>query len=86
MHSTLHITGNLSAETKRRQIALEYIAEAWNSAEADGIDGETLSHAALFAALATLVGLYGEDATANLIADISNRVERGEYTLERSIQ
>ncbi len=86
MISTSQTSASIATESEARQIALEYIAEAWNSAEADGIDGETLSHAALFAALATLVGLYGEDATAKLIADIAERVERGEYTLERSIQ
>ncbi len=86
MFSTLNTSKFLSAEIEERQIALEYIAEAWNSAEVDGIDSETLSHAALFAALATLVDIYGEDTTAKLIADISKRVAQGEYTLERSIQ
>lgn len=86
MFSTLHTSTNLSADTEERQIALEYIAEAWNSAEADGVDSEALSHAALFAALATLVRTYGEEATAKLIADIPKRIEQGEYSLDRSIQ
>ena len=86
MFSTANSSTAVSIETEERQIALEYIAEAWNSAEADGIDGEALSHAALFAALATLVRTYGEDATAKLIADIPKRIEQGEYSLDRSIQ
>ncbi len=86
MFSTLHTSSNLSTDSEERRIALEYIAEAWNSAEADGVDSEALSHAALFAALATLVSTYGEDATAKLIADIPKRIEQGEYSLERSIQ
>ncbi len=76
----------LSNQTEERQIALEYIAEAWNNAEADGVDGEALSHAALFAALATLVRVFGEEATARLIADLPKRIEGGEYSMDRSIQ
>ena len=73
-------------QNEERQLALEYLADAWNSAEADGIESEALSHAALFAALATLVRTYGEDATAKLIAEIPKRIEQGEYSLDRSIQ
>jgi len=75
-----------SNQTEERQIALEYIAEAWNSAKTDGVDGEALSHAALFAALATLVRIFGEEATAKLIAELPERIENGEYSLDRSIQ
>lgn len=73
-------------QSEERQIALEYIADAWNSAEADGVDSEALSHAALFAALATLVRAYGEEDTAKLIADLPARISNGEYSLDRSIQ
>lgn len=76
----------IERETRERQLALEYIAEAWNAAESDGIDGEALSHAALFAALATLVKRYGEDATADLIARLPDRIQAGEYSLDKSIQ
>lgn len=69
-----------------RQIALEYIAEAWNSAEQDGVEGEALAHAALFAAFATLVRLYGEDAAADLVKKLPERIRHGEYSLERVIQ
>ena len=79
-YSTAH------TQNEERQLALEYLADAWNSAEADGIEAEALSHAALFAALATLVKTFGEEATANLIADLPERIQNGEYSLERSIQ
>lgn len=69
-----------------RQIALEYIAEAWNSAEADGLEGEAISHAALFAAIATLVRIFGEEATADLVSNVPERIRQGEYSLDRSIQ
>lgn len=73
-------------DTQERQIALEYLAEAWQSAETDGVEGEALAHAALFAAIATLVRTFGEDPTADLIARLPERIRAGEYSLDRSIQ
>ena len=69
-----------------RQIALEYIAEAWNSAEQDGLEGEALAHAALFAAFATLVKTFGEEATADLVSRLPDRIREGEYSIDRVIQ
>lgn len=76
----------LKAESQERQIALEYLADAWNSAEADGIEPDSLAHAALFAAFATLVSNYGEEVAAKLIEEIPQRIRHGEYSLDRSIQ
>lgn len=79
--------GELTDETPDdRQLALEYLAEAWTSAEQDGIEGEAIAHAALFAAFATLVRRFGEDTTADLIATLPERIRHGEYSLDRSIQ
>ena len=36
------------AEREERQVALEYIAEAWNRAEDDGVATQALAHASLF--------------------------------------
>jgi hypothetical protein len=69
-----------------RQMALEFVAEAWNAAEEEGIEREDLAHASLFAALATLVRDHGEMATAELVAALPQRIRAGEYNLERSIQ
>lgn len=74
------------SENTERQIALEYIADAWNGAERDGVEREALAHAALFASLATLVRLFGEEATAQLVSKLPERIQHGEYSLERSIQ
>ncbi len=73
-------------DVEERQIALEYLAEAWNSAEEDGIESQALAHASLFAALATLVRSHGEEATAKLVAGLPDRIRAGEYNLERSLQ
>lgn len=73
-------------EQSERQIALEYLAEAWNSAEEDGIESRSLAHASLFAALATFVRLHGEDAAAGMIAELPERISAGDYTLDRRLQ
>lgn len=73
-------------ENDERQIALEYLADAWTSAEQDGVEPDALAHAALFAALATLVTQHGEHATAELVATLVARIEQGEYSLARSLQ
>ncbi|HEY8577811.1 MAG TPA: hypothetical protein VIL88_15910 [Devosia sp.] len=69
-----------------RQLALEYLAEAWNVAEDDGVHTAALAHASLFAALATFVKMHGDEATAELIALLPDRVRCGEYNLERILQ
>ena len=62
-----------------RQLALEYLAEAWNYAEDDG-------HASLFAALATFVKMHGDEATAELVKLLPDRIRTGEYNLDRVLQ
>ncbi|MEP7241533.1 MAG: hypothetical protein ABI697_11660 [Devosia sp.] len=66
-----------------RQLALEYLAEAWNTAEDEGVESLALAHASLFAALATMVREHGEEATAKLVAGLPDRIRAGEYNLER---
>jgi hypothetical protein len=78
--------GPFDHENGERQIALEYLAEAWNDAEEDGIHSVSLAHASLFAALATLVKYHGDDATAELMTLLPDRIRSGEYNLERILQ
>ena len=66
-----------------RQLALEYLAEAWNTAEDDGLQPVSLAHASLFAAIATLVRLHGEDTAATMVAALPDRIRNGEYNLDR---
>ncbi len=75
--------GQKDEHRAERQLALEYLAEAWNSAEDEGIESLALAHASLFAALATLVRAHGEDATATLVSTLPDRIRGGEYNLER---
>ncbi|GLQ54918.1 hypothetical protein [Devosia nitrariae] len=76
----------IDLEHSERRIALEYLAEAWNSAEEDGIERQSLAHASLFAALAMFVRLYGDDSTADMVADLPDRIRAGEYNLDRNLQ
>ncbi|MBU1173933.1 MAG: hypothetical protein KKH72_00910 [Alphaproteobacteria bacterium] len=73
----------LDAQTTviEHQIALEYIADIWDLAGIDGIEPEVISHAAIRVALATLVGEFGEEAIADLIAGLPERIRHGEFTL-----
>ena len=70
-------------QAKARQLALEYLAEAWNTAEDEGVASLALAHASLFAAIATLVKAHGEEATALLVDGLPDRIRSGEYNLER---
>jgi hypothetical protein len=74
------------AEGAERQVALEYVAEAWNTAEDDGVAALALAHASLFAAITSLVDHHGETAVADLISSLPERIQAGEYTLGRQLQ
>ncbi|HET9273058.1 MAG TPA: hypothetical protein VFO09_02185 [Methyloceanibacter sp.] len=76
----------LSASEEQRQAALRYILDAWEEALHDGIEPEMLANAALFAALADLIGAYGEDAVAKMANGLSRRIHHGEFTLKRTPQ
>jgi hypothetical protein len=71
---------------EQKQAALKYILEAWEEALHDGIEPEMLANAALFAALADLIGAYGEDAVAKMTNGLSRRIHHGEFTLKRTAQ
>lgn len=76
-------SGEKDDHRAERQIALEYLAEAWNTAEDEGVESLALAHASLFAAIATLVRAHGEEATALLVGGLPDRIRGGEYNLER---
>jgi hypothetical protein len=78
-------TGAKSSADERRA-AYAYLSEAWEEARLDGIDGDCMAQVALFAALGELVSTYGEDATARFAEGLSERIRRGEFTLNRPKQ
>ena len=66
--------------------ALRFILEAWEDALDEGIDGELLANASLFAALTDLVSTYGEEAVITMTQGLPTRIEQGEFTLNRTVQ
>lgn len=63
-----------------RQAAFAYVAEAFAEARHDGLDGDCLAHAALFAAFKELVETYGEEATAVFAEGLADKIRNGAYT------
>jgi len=66
---------------EQKKAALFYLTEAWAEALHDGVDGDCLAQASLFAALAELVGTYGEDAVATFVEGLPARVRNGEFSV-----
>jgi len=73
-------------EQEQKRAALGYLHEAWAEARLDGIDGDCLAQACLFAALAELVSTYGEDAAATFAEGLPARIRNGEFSIEQSRQ
>jgi hypothetical protein len=73
-------------EHEQKRVALGYLNEAWAEARLDGIDGDCLAQACLFAALAELVSTYGEDASATFAEGLPARIRNGEFTVEQARQ
>ena len=73
-------------DNEQKQAALSYLNEAWAEARHDGVDGDCLAQASLFAALAELVGTYGEDAVAKFVEGLPVRVRNGEFSVTQAKQ
>ena len=71
---------------EQKRVALGYLHEAWAEARLDGIDGDCLAQACLFAALAEFVSTYGEEAAATFTEGLPARIRHGEFSLEQSRQ
>ena len=71
---------------EQKKAALGYLNEAWAEARHDGVDGDCLAQASLFAALAELVGTYGEDAVAKFVEGLPLRVRNGEFSVALPMQ
>jgi hypothetical protein len=77
---------DLLPDHEQKQAALGYLSEAWAEARHDGVDGDCLAQASLFAALAELVGTYGEEAVAKFVEGIPSRVRNGEFSISLAKQ
>jgi hypothetical protein len=50
-------------------------------ARIEGIDGDCLAQACLFAAFAEFVSTYGEEAAAHFAEGLAVRIRKGEFSL-----
>ena len=71
----------LLKEREARNTALRHIIEAWDEALVAGVHPEQMASAMLYAAITEMVGAHGEEAVAEMIASLPERIRRGEYTL-----
>jgi hypothetical protein len=66
---------------EQKRVALGYLHEAWLEARIEGIDGDCLAQACLFAAFAEFVTTYGEEAAAQFAEGLATRIRNGEFSL-----
>ena len=79
-HHVTHYVRDALPDHEQKQAALSYLNEAWAEARHDGVDGDCLAQASLFAALAELVGTYGEDAVAKFAEGLPVRIRNAEFS------
>jgi hypothetical protein len=70
----------------QKRAALGYLQEAWVEARIDGIDGDCLAQACLFAAFAEFVSTYGEEPAARFAEGLAVRIRNGEFSLAAAKQ
>ena len=71
----------VAPEHEQKKAALGYLHEAWIEARIEGIDGDCLAQACLFAAFAEFVSTYGEEAAAQFAEGLAGRIRNGEFSL-----
>ena len=76
----------LAPEREQKFAALSYLNEAWAEARLDGIDGDCMAQACLFAALIEFVSTYGEDAASAFAERLPARIRNGEFSVDLSRQ
>lgn len=70
-----------ASEHEQKRAALGYLNAAWVEARIEGIDGDCLAQACLFAAFAEFVTTYGEEAAAHFAEGLPLRIRNGEFSL-----
>ena len=88
MGTTARLTGvpGEIPDHEQKRVALSYLNAAWTEARVEGIDGDCLAQACLFAAFAEFVSTYGEEAAARLAEGLAVRIRNGEFSLAISRQ
>jgi hypothetical protein len=76
----------IAAGDNFKRLAMGHMEKAFDDADDDGIPIDAVAHAALFAALTTLVECFGEECVARMVKDLPEKIESGNYTLLRTLQ
>ena len=79
-------SGQTVPDHEQKRMALGYVTEAWDDGVREGVDGDCLAQACLFAAFAELVTNYGEEAAARYAEGLGARIRNGEFSLARTRQ
>ena len=73
-------SSDLIEAAAEKRAALTYVVEAFLEAQLDGLDGDCMAQAALFAAFQELVATYGEEATAHYAEGLPERIRSGGFS------
>ena len=71
---------------EQKKVALGYVHEAWAEARLDGVDGDCMAQACLFAALIEFVSTYGEEAASTFAEGLPARIRNGEFSADQARQ
>src|SRR3979411_876050 len=82
----LRLDGEPMPDHEQKQAALSYLNEAWAEARHDGVDGDCLAQASLFAHFAELVGTHGDAGVAKFVEGLPMRVRNGEFSISLAKQ
>jgi hypothetical protein len=69
-----------------KRAAMGHVERAFEDAEADGLPPDAVAHAALFASISALVGIFGEDTVAELAKELPEKIAGGSFTIGRTLQ
>ncbi len=84
--SRMHPAREPISDHEQKRVALGYVHEAWAEARLDGVDGDCMAQACLFAALIEFVSTYGEEAAAAFAEKLPARIRNGEFSAGLSRQ
>lgn len=70
--------------SQEKQLALQFLLDAWEEAAYEGVDRDCIATAAIFAALSDLITSYGEEPVAIMCQRLPERIRGGEFTLART--
>ncbi len=68
------------SEDDQKRLALSMFLDLWDEGLDRGIEPEVLATTAIFAALTDMVDLYGEEAVAEMLGELPDRIRSGEFT------